>query len=280
MTEKVLEKNVDPIFEKKSERKAFKPSLADIVKNVMEKSKNGDFKDDKQPVNHSSNAVNYVEKSDRDAVIAKLSQFQNTSQKVAFLVSADPRENSDFLKEQYKQWARDNSRTRYVMASLGSKVCFWLGSTFLGTPESKGKPDFIYYLPWDRKVCFPGHYKEYKDSPITQNERENFIVTTNKWIILRGNKLANRAATLLLCYTLAIAGSTWIIHKIDNGYEYFKNKVKTEQMQSQTREQQIEGLKQDAMDLVAKYKAGQITEEQFNTQRQLLKDRETQIKQN
>lgn len=261
--------NVEPIFKSDvaniHQAKAFKPSISDIISKIRK-----EVLPDNEPIIESvDHLVNEKEKAD---MLVGLNTLQGSEQQTALLNEMDPRNNRSYFEAGYVKWARDNSDSHTHLASIGSRVSFWLGSTFIANPASKGVPDYVWYLPKDRMTVFRGHF-----NPKTARLNKKHILATNKYLLIQREKIANRCATIFLIIGIIVGGSTWALHKASNGIAYVSNKVHVANEATKTKEEQLANLTTEAEAWVAKYKANEITVEQFKVQSDLLRQREKQI---
>lgn len=268
------QKQSEPFLEKKTgnkyEGKAFRPSIADLVKSI---SKNVDPTPDEVKKENVDHLVSDEIKKD---VAIGLEQLPHLNQQTELLNQADPRNSREFFNEGYIKWARDNSNTHTNLASFGSRVSFWLGSTLVANPADKNLPDYVWYLPKDRLTVFRGHFH-----PKTIAMNDKYILHVNKLILEQRDSIQKRIAFWFLIFGLAFGGMAWTGTKVHNGYNYVVNQIKASGDQEKFEQEQkataIETLKKDAEALVAKYKAGQITDSQFLEQKNALKARELEI---
>ncbi|HAU4290896.1 TPA: hypothetical protein ACQVKY_005339 [Serratia marcescens] len=273
MTQQQRTEQVEPIFDNKpaNDTRVFAPNLADIVKKVLSdiEPENKETKDDEIAVDATAKA----ELAKTLETLAKDMVDEALSTKVLTMV--DPRNNTEYFQKQYIRWARDNSDTHTHLASYSSKVSFWLGSTLIANPASLGLPDYIYYLPKDRMVCFRGHFHPKRIGTIQVSRN---ILFTNKYIELLRDKVLKRIGLMFLIVAMAVGGATYTVGKGIQGYQYITAKFKSADDKQKDKENAEAQLKQDAETLVGKYKAHEITEAQFNEQAKALKDRQQQIK--
>jgi hypothetical protein len=269
-TQKQNNEQVEPIFEKKSinkyEAKAFKPSIADLVKQITKTVVVNAHEPIKEDVDE---LVTDDEKKD---IAIGLEQLPHIEQQTELLNQADPRNNLKYFEAGYAKWARDNSETYTNLASVGSKISFWLGSTLVANPAEKGLPDYIWYLPKDRLTVFRGHFHPQR---IMMNDK--YILHTNRYILELRDKLQKRIAFWFLIFGLAFGGFTWSATKIHNGYVYVSNKIAAHGDKEKFKQQQLDSLKADAIALVEDYKAGKLTDSQFLEKKNELKAREADI---
>jgi hypothetical protein len=268
MSQPQKQTNVEPIFEKKGtnkyDGKAFNPKLSELIKQVVSESKTETLKEDE------------IEIAEAEKLnLAKELENLSDEQAAKVLVKFDPRNNLEYFLESYENWARDNSNTHTHLASLGSKVSYWIGSTFVANPASIGVPDYIWYLPKDRMTCFRGHFDPKRIGTITVSR---YILFTNRYIDLLRDKILKRIGFIFLATALVVGGATYTVSKGLSGYKYVVAKVKSSGDKEKFKEEQMSALKKEAEDLVAKYKEQQVSETQFREQVKALKDREQQIK--
>lgn len=122
-----------------------KKTMAELVQDVFVE------EEITEPVNDS-----FVSDDDKDQ-LGKILEKASDKQAEQILMKVDPRNQVKYFEEQYIRWAR-NPAKRNDRATWSSKLSFQLGSLLIASPESMGMPDYIYYLPKDRFVCFPEHY--------------------------------------------------------------------------------------------------------------------------
>lgn len=270
MTETKKNENTEAIFDKKEsktnkyEKQAFfRPPLSEIVKDVLYK--NNDAK--------KANPDIEVDEKDKQELASTLEAL-NDEQSTEVLVKYDPRNSLDYFKQGYSTWARDNSMTYKNQATIASKISFWLGSTLVDPPEKLGLPDYIYYRPMDRMVCFRGHFNpETIGSPLVSK----YILYTNKYIIELNKAIANRLALCLLGMTLVLGGGLYITNKVSQTYNSFMQSHKSNEMIAKAQEDAKQQLLKDAADLVQKAKNNEITQDEFIAQKLVLKQREQEI---
>lgn len=260
--------NTDPIFEKKGtnkyEGKAFNPKLSELIKQVVSENETETVKEDE---------INISEAEKLN--LAKEIEPLTDRQAAKVLVKFDPRNNSEYFMSGYENWARDNSNTHTHLASIGSKVSFWIGSTFVANPASIGVPDYVYYLPKDRMTCFRGHFNPKTIGTIRVSR---YINTTNRYIDLLRDKILKRIGFIFLAVALVVGGATYTISKGVSGFKYVVATVKSSGNKEKFKEEQMAALKTEAEDLVAKRKSNEVSEAQFMEQVKSLKEREQQIK--
>lgn len=270
MTEIKKNETTDPIFDKKEsktnkyEKQAFfRPPLSEIVKDVLYK---------KNDVKNANPDIEVDEKDKQE--LASTLEALNDEQATEVLVKYDPRNSLDYFKQGYSTWARDNSMTYKYYSTFASKVSFWLGSTLIDPPEKLGLPDYIYYLPMDRMICFRGHFNpETIGSPLVSK----YILYTNKYIIEMKKAVINRLAVLMLGMTLALGGGLYITNKVSQTYNSIMQSHKSNEMIAKTQDDAKQQLLKDAADLVKKAKNNEITPDEFEAQKLVLKQREQQI---
>lgn len=273
MTQQQRTEQVEPIFDKKpaNDTKVFIPNLADIVKQVLSEAEreNEETKDEEIAIDPTAKAelAKTLETLAKDTVDEALS--------TRVLAMADPRNTPEYFQKQYIRWARDNSDTHTHLASYSSKVSFWLGSTLLANPASLGLPDYIYYLPRDRLICFRGHFHPKKIGTIQVSRN---ILFTSKYIDLLRDKVLKRIGMMFLIVAMAVGGATYTVGKGIQGYKFVAAKFKSADDRHKDKENAEAQLKQDAETLVGKYKSHEITDAQFNEQAKALKERQQQIK--
>lgn len=273
MTQPQRQQAAETILEKKTankyEKRAFEPSVADLVKQIR-----ATVEIDKDiPLKEQVDELMTDDK--KKEVAAGLEILQHPEQQKALLVQADPRNNIDFFDFEYKKWARDNSNTHFAVASFGSKVSYWLGSTLVASPASIGVPDYVWYLPKDRLTVFRGHF-----NPKTIMANDKYILHTNRYIYFLRDKLQKRIAFWFLIFGLAFGALAYTGHKASVGISYVKNQIKANGDAEKFKEQQKADLKKDAEELVADYKAGKVTDKEFLAKRDSLKARELEINKN
>jgi hypothetical protein len=266
-TQKQNNEQVEPIFEKKPtnkyEAKAFKPSIADLVKQITKTIPT-------QTAQVADENEDLVSDEDKKDMAIGLNLVKTPEQKTALLTQADPRNNNNYFDVRYRAWTRDNSKTYSNLASIRSKVSFWIGSTLYANPADKGLPDYVWYLPKDRTTVFRGHFdpKNYNGKNITY---------TNRRILELRDELQKRIAFWFLIFGLAFGGFTWSATKIHNGYVYVSNKIAAHGDKEKFKQQQLDSLKADAIALVQDYKAGKLTDSQFFEKKSELKARDADI---
>lgn len=268
MTQTQTKDNLEAIFEKKTankyEGKVFKPSIADLVKQI---SKN-------MPANETEPQAQdeMVSDEDRKDVAIGLEQVKTPEQEKELLTLADPRNNREYFDIKYRAWARNNDKTYTNLASIRSKVGFWLGSTFVANPADKGVPDYVWYLPKDRAIVFNGHLnaKDY-----SQNDKN--ILQTNRYILELRDTVQKRIAFWFLIFGLAFGTFSFTATKVKDGYNYVSNKIAANGDKEKFKEQQLETLKKDATALFLEQKAGKLTDEQFFERKKELVEREKAI---
>lgn len=262
---------LEPIFEKKTtnkyERRVFKPSISDLVKQIAKTVPSNE-------TNTEDEIDDLVSDEEKKDLAIGLEQVKTPEQQTTLLRQADPRNNKDYFETGYTKWARDNSRTYTNLASIRSKVSFWIGSTLFANPADKNLPDYVWYLPKDRAQVFHGHFDVERYGINDKN-----ILYTNRRIYELRDSMQKRIAFWFLIFGLAFGGLTWSATKIHNGYTYVANKIAANGDKEKFKQQQLDSLKADAIDLVNKYKAGQITDSQFLEQKNQLKQRELEINQ-
>ena len=268
MNQQLLKDETEQIFEKKPsnkyEGKVFKPSIADLVKQIS-KNMPATEKD-------SQEQEELVSDEERKDVAIGLEQVKTPEQEKELLNLADPRNNRDYFDIKYRAWARNNEHTFTNLASIRSKVCFWLGSTFVANPADKGVPDYIWYLPKDRGIVFNGHLnaKDY-----SQNDKN--ILQTNRYILELRDTMQKRIAFWFLIFGLAFGTFSWTATKVHDGYKYVSNKIAANGDKEKFKEQQLKTLEADAITLFEEYKAKKITDEQFSARKAELVAREKEI---
>lgn len=277
MTQPQRQQAAETILEKKTankyEKRAFEPSVADLVKQIR-----ATVEIDKDiPLKEQVDELMTDDK--KKEVAAGLEILQHPEQQKALLTQADPRNNIAFFSTEYKKWARDNSNTHYAAASFGSKVSYWLGSTLVASPASIGVPDYVWYLPKDRLTVFRGHF-----NPKTIMANDKYILHTNRYIYFLRDKLQKRIAFWFLIFGLAFGALAYTGHKASVGISYVKNQIKANGDAEKFKEQQKADLKadlkRDAKELVADYKAGKVTDKEFLAKRDSLNARELEINKN
>lgn len=254
------------IFEKK---KPFRPTIAEII----DKAKKQVSLEKDEVVSFDS----LVSEEERVEMAIGLEQLEKPEQKTALLNMMDPRNDSQYFNEKYTKWARDNSNTHTHLASFGSKVSFWLGSTFIANPASKGVPDYVWYLPKDRTTVFSGHLGA---GAVMKNDA--FILATNRYILKQNERISMRCAYLFLIFGLLFGGTSWATNKIGKGYDFVvqnisftKDKEKAKEL---AKEEKLAELKAKAEKLVLEAKAGTISREEFDKQAAVLFEQEDKIR--
>lgn len=270
MSQSQKQESVEPIFEKKEtnkyEKKAFKPSIADVI-NKIKREVLPENEIVKEAVDH------LVDKEDRENIAKGVGYLETTEQQTALLNEMDPRNAPAYFKAGYLKWARDNSNTHTNLASISSRVSFWIGSTFVANPASVGIPDYVWYLPKDRGTVFRGHF-----DPRKTRLYKDYYLETNRILLIQREKITRNCAIIFLVFGLVIGGSTWALHKVGNGISYVSNKVHAANEATKSKEEQLANLTNEANALVAKQKANEITIEEFKAQADLLREREKAIK--
>lgn len=268
MTQTQKRETAEHILEKKPankyEGKAFKPSISELVKQISKS-----MPITEQP-EHQDDV--FVTDEERKDLAIGLEQVKTPEQEKELLTMADPRNSRAYFETRNQSWARDNSRTYTNLASIRSKVCYWLGSTFVANPADKGMPDYVWYLPKDRAVVFNGHFNA---KSYSQNDKS--ILQTNRYILELRDTVQKRIAFWFLIFGLAFGGFSWTATKVHNGYTYVANKIAANGDKEKFKEQQLESLKTDALALVEQYKAGKMTDAEFLAKKNELRARELEI---
>ncbi len=270
MTEIKKQVETEKIFDKKQsktnkyEQKAFfRPPLSEIVKDVLYKNNNTINDDDDFDINQAEQKE-----------LAETLEMLDEQQATDVLVKYDPRNSLDYFKQGYATWARDNSMTYKDSATIASKISYWIGATLIDPPEKLGLPDYIYYLPMDRMICFRGHFNpETIGNPIVSK----YILYTNKYILEMRKAIIKRVAVVMLGLTFALGGGLYITNQISNTYHSFMEKHKTTEMLAKSQDDAKAQLLKDAAELVEKANSGAITKDEFIAQKLALKEREKQI---
>lgn len=262
---------IDQILEKKTtnkyEKRAFEPSVADLIKQIK-----STVEIDKD-IQEKEDVDGLLTDDKKKEIAAGLEILKHPEQQTALLVQADPRNNIDFFEKGYRAWARDNSNTHFAAATFGSKVSYWLGSTLVASPASIGVPDYVWYLPKDRLTVFRGHF-----NPKTIMANDKYILHTNRYIYVLRDKLQKRIAFWFLIFGVAFGALAYTGHKASVGISYVKNQIKANGDAEEFKKQQLADLTKEAEELVANYKAGKVTDKEFLAKRDSLKARELEIK--
>lgn len=270
MSQTQRQETAEQILEKKPankyEGKAFKPSISELVAQISKKVVVNEHEPAKEDVD------DLLTEDEKQEIAKGLEQLPHIEQQTALINESDPRQNPEYFFTNYLKWARDNSQTYPHLASFGSKVSFWLGSTLVANPADKGLPDYIWYLPKDRLTVFRGHFH-----PKTIMMNDKYILQTNRYILTLRDKLQKRIAFWFLIFGLAFGGFSWTATEVHNGYTYVANKIAANGDKEKFKEQQLESLKTDALALVEQYKAHKITDSEFMTKKNELKARELEI---
>lgn len=269
MSQPEKKQQVEAIFEKigtnKHEKRAFKPSIADIISKIRK-----DINPQAEQLNEIENVDVLVSSKERGESVVGVEALTTPEQQAAFLNEIDPRNTRGYFDAGYIKWARDNSKSKPNLASIRSKISFWLGSTFIANPASKGMPDYIWYLPQDRNICFSGQLAN-----VRLNKK--YILATDNYIREQREKITSRCTTIFLIIGMLIGLSTWGIHKVSNGYSYVSNQVHASQMAKKSKDEQLTALVAEANELAAKYKAGNLDAVELKKQLTVLSEREKTI---
>lgn len=239
-------------------------------KNAVKKM--AEFSDSTPETDSSRKDTLQVSPDEQKAVATVMEQAKTPEQEREFLREVDPRNSRDYFETSYQIWARDNTRTYTNLASIRSKVGFWLGSTFVANPADKGVPDYVWYLQKDRPIVFSGHLnaKDY-----SQNDKN--ILQTNRIILELRDTVQKRIAFCFLIFGLAFGTFSFTATKVKDGYNYVSNTIAASGDKEKFKEQQLKTLKKDATALFLDQKAGKLTDEQFFERKKELVEREKAI---
>lgn len=269
--QKPQNQKIDQILEKKTtnkyEKRAFEPSVADLIKQIK-----STVEIDKD-IQEKEDVDGLLTDDKKKEIAAGLEILKHPEQQTALMVQADPRNTVEHFDSTNRKWARDNTNTYYSAASFGSKFSYWLGSTLVANPAEKGVPDYVWYLPKDRLTVFRGHF-----NPKTIMANDKYILHTNQQILKLRDRLQNRIAFWFLIFGLALGGLSYTGHKAKVGINYVANQIKANGDAEEFKKQQLADLTKEAEELVANYKAGKVTDKEFLAKRDELKARELQIK--
>lgn len=252
----------------KKETKFFDPSLDELLQKIRLRKK----EEKTLPFESLQNNVSEEDIKKLGVVLEKA----NEDEKEELINKADPNNNYDVFIRQYKLWARDNKNSKPKAATIASKVCFWLGSTFVQKPELVNMPDHIWYLTKDRIVCFPDQFKRTDSTPVSQ-----FILFTNKYIEERRKKLLRNIAVFFLVLGMGLSITTYGINKIHQGYNYVTSyvtgKVNSYKQDEKNKEYQKQNLINEANSLVKLYKDNKISSSEFEKRKAELIQKQKEL---
>lgn len=276
MTQTQLKEKLDaPLEYKHSESMERYQKLLDRIIENSKQEKDSSKTDDETP-----------SPDEQKAVATVMEQAKTPEQERDFLREVDPRNNTDYFLSKYTPWARDNAHTYTNLASIRSKVSYWIGTTLFANPADKNLPDYVWYAPKDRVQVFSGHF-----DVANYNKNDKNILYTNRRIYDLRDEMQKRIAFWFLIFGLAFGGFSWTATKLHNGYNYVANKVHDGYAYSANKisangdnekfkEQQLKNLEADAISLFEDYKAKKITDDQFLARKKELVEREKEIKKN
>ena len=247
-----------------------KKSFTDLIKEVVEEESQ-----QPEPANEPIIEVelNEEQKEQKKQVIEALQKTTSDKTAEKLLMATDPRNQQDYMDREYLRWARNDTK-RVDAATWASRFSFWLGSILVGSPEKMGVPDFIYYLPQDRFVCFPFHFNE---KTIRDYDVSRFILFSNQYGEERRNELAVRLSIILLIFSFGIGAVHLTTTKLSDKYHSIVAKFHADDEAKKNREIRLKDLNSQAKQLVADYKANKIDEATFDTKANELKSAKKQI---
>lgn len=156
-----------------------------------------------------------------------------------FLSEIDPRNQGDEIEAQYYLWLEGNPKKRNPkMPTWGSRISHLTGTLLFGTPRSLGMPDYYYYLPYDREVCFPDLFENIETYEVSRN-----VLYVNRHYELLRRRTQKIVTIALLGICLSFGTLTVGVKKVNNMWEQHKQTVALEKQMTEqnekTRQDQI-----------------------------------------
>lgn len=249
-------------------KKFFDPSLDEILEKVRLKKK----KENNDVVEDLILEVSEDSKKKLGVVLEKA----NEEEKIEVINQADPNNNNEVFLRQYKAWARNNTNAHPEAATFASKVSFWLGSTFIQKPKLVDMPDYIWYLPKDRIVCFPDQFKNTGSNYVSK-----FILFTNKYIEEVRKRLLRNISIFFLVFGISLGAVSYGLNKVHEGYVYVTTKISSTYNNYKMKSKNIEDEKQhlitEANSLVSLYKEHKISEDEYQKRKADILKRQTEL---
>ena len=139
-----------------------------------------------------------------------------------------------------------------------------------------GMPDYIYYLPKDRFVCFPEHFNE---RTIGTYNVSRFILYTNRFIEQMRKEIVKKISIVFFGFSIVLAGGQWTVLSVEGGIHSVVNHFKSQADLTKSKEVRLANLKAEAQQLVDDHNNQKIDDATFAQRVNELKETEKQINQ-
>lgn len=206
-------------FEKQPQKKSLEEVISNAENSVFEKVQ-------KEEVIEKADAKKTVKINEED--LKKINKSLNKipeKQTGEFLSQVDPRNQGGEIESQYHMWRVGNPEIRnHKMISWGSKISNVIGRLLIGSPNSLGLPDYIYYLPQDREVCFPDLFENIDSYEVSRN-----VLYVNRVCELLRKDIYKKLSMILLVIGIAFGTLTVGVKKVNDMWNQHKETVRLEQ---------------------------------------------------